>query len=167
MNRDIPDDPNVSVEAVHDLTLGPLARDDLDAVVAIDRPGAGRSRRGFFERRLGLAEQAPDAFITVAARARGSLVGFVVASVLEGEFGHAAPVAILEALGVAPEWQHRNVARALLRALAEHLGQRDIAELHTQVRWTDRALTGFFQASGFELAPRLVLERATGAPADC
>ena len=44
------------------VAIRPLARSDLDAVVAIDNAIEGRSRRAYFERRLAAALPLPPAF---------------------------------------------------------------------------------------------------------
>ena len=123
-------------------TLRALRPDDLDRVIEIDRAGAGRSRRGFFEKRLQAAIADPEAFIVVAAEGDGQADGFAIARVQAGEFGDDAPVAILDGI----------------TARMAHWG---IAALRTQVGWADQDLACFFAACGFRLAPRLVLERST------
>ncbi|NIR31313.1 MAG: GNAT family N-acetyltransferase [Gammaproteobacteria bacterium] len=142
-----------------------LTRNDLEIVVDIERSAMGRSRRGFFDKRLRAAEHSPEAFITVGAERQGRLVGFVIASVLEGEFGRAAPVAILDAVGVTPEERGHGVGHDLLAALDQQTREQGIDEMHTQTHWNDHALLRYFDAAGFTLAKRCVLERSTHEPA--
>jgi ribosomal protein S18 acetylase RimI-like enzyme len=142
-----------------------LERNDLDAVVAVDQNLSGRSRRGFFTRRLDHATRDPAAFVGLAAERDGRFAGFVFARIEEGEFGAATREASLDAIGVDLALAGRHgVGRALLDRLAAELRARGIDELATQVDWTDHRLIGFFSGAGFVLAPRVVLERGAGDP---
>jgi len=146
----------------HGLKPRPLAAEDLDAVVAIDREIVGRSRRGYFEKRLAAALREPDGHIQVAVADDGGLAGFIMARVLEGEFGRPRPVALLEAIGVAPARQHHGVGRMLLAALEEVMGKKGLGQLETQAVWNDHALLRFLDRSGFVLAPRQIISCPVG-----
>ena len=65
--------------------ITPLSADDLDAVVAIDKVLSGRSRRGFFEKRLAAALEEPGDFVYVGLRHDGQLAGYALARLVEGE----------------------------------------------------------------------------------
>ncbi len=160
------DIPAVGVAAQADVvTIRSLERKDLEAVIAVDQVLSGRSRRGFFTRRLDHATQDPAAFIGLAAEREGRFAGFVFARIEEGEFGAAAREASLDAIGVDLALAGRlGVGRVLLDRLAADLRARGIGELSTQVDWTDHRLIGFFSRTGFVLAPRVVLERGAGDP---
>jgi len=80
--------------------IRPLLREDLDAVVAIDAEVGGRTRRGYFERRLDAALREPKLHAQLAAVDKRGLVGFILARVLEGEFGRSEPGLRLEVVGV-------------------------------------------------------------------
>jgi ribosomal protein S18 acetylase RimI-like enzyme len=140
--------------------IRPLVRDDLDAVVAVDQNVSGRGRRGFFTRRLDHAKRDPTAFVGLAAEHDRRFAGFAFARIQEGEFGATGLEASLDAIAIAPAFAGRHgLGRALLHRLTTELQARGIAELATQVDWTDHRLIGFFSRTGFVLAPRIVLER--------
>ncbi len=145
----------------------PLTGDDLDPVIALDRKLSGRARRGFFEKRLATALKHPKAFIYIGLTGNGptgdgALAGYVMARLLRGEFGEDALVAQLDAIGVDPDFQGRGAGRALIDALDAIMAQKGVAELHSQVDWSNHTLAGFFARNGFTVAPRIVLERDTG-----
>lgn len=142
--------------------LRPLRPADLERVVEIDRALAGRSRRGFFEKRLQAALAFPDAFVVLGIVDGGRLNGFVFARVQSGEFGEDAPAATLDAIGVDADHQHRGLGRRLLAELERALKKRGVVELRTQIGWNQQALARFFATSDFALAPYPVLERALG-----
>ena len=140
----------------------PLTGDDLDRVIALDRKLSGHSRRGFFEKRLAAALREPKAYLYIGLLADGVLAGYVMARLLRGEFGDDALVAQLDAIGVDPDFQGRGAGRALIDALDAIMAQKGVAELHSQVDWSNHTLAGFFARNGFRVAPRIVLERDTG-----
>jgi GNAT superfamily N-acetyltransferase len=142
------------------LKVRPLAAGDLEAVIAIDHATVGRSRRGFFEKRLGHLERDPRAFVALGAELDGALAGFAFARLYEGEFGGIAPEASLDAIGVDAKARHHGVGRELVEALAAAMRLHGIKELSTQADWTNTDLMGFFARTNFALAPRIVLERS-------
>lgn len=142
----------------HDLGL--LSAVHLERVVAIDRAHTGYSRRRFFEKRFAAAEAHPDDFVLLGVMRGGALRGFAIARVLHGEFGREADVAVLDAVGVETESQDRGIGHSLMEELIATLRQRGVRALHSQARWVNHDLLRFFEASGFELAPRFILERS-------
>lgn len=137
--------------------IGPLAPQDLDAVVEIDRGVAGRSRRRFFEKRLAAALAEPGRYVYVGARQDGALVGYALARMMDGEFGGGAPSATLDAIGVAERNRGHGVGRRLLECVEAVLAHKGVSELVTEVEWGDQAMLHFFEHGSFELAPRVVL----------
>ncbi|HEY7724991.1 MAG TPA: GNAT family N-acetyltransferase [Anaeromyxobacteraceae bacterium] len=137
-----------------------LTAADLDRVVAIDAEVGGRSRRGFFARRLGPA--GGDGIVALGDERGGRLDGFAFAHLQDGEFGDPAPVGVLDALGVLPAARGAGVATRLLAALEAALAERGAHELRTEADWAEQTLAGFFAAAGFRVAPRIVLLRPVG-----
>ena len=142
--------------------LRPAEDSDLESVIALDRDNSGQSRRGFFEKRWRAMAQAPEAFISLAAEQEGDLVAFVLAHVLDGEFGGRERVVVLDAVGVANNYQGMGVGSHLMQGLADRVRAQGGRELRTQARWDQRGLLDFFAKAGFRLAPSVVLERSTG-----
>lgn len=140
-----------------------LAAEDLEAVIAIDRAITGRSRRGFFDKRLAAARRDPKSFIALGIDHDHRLTGFALAHMLDGEFGGQHPVAALDAIGVAPSAQSHGIGHALIERLAQMARARGARELRTQANWTDHALLHFFASAGFQLAPRTILTRAVAS----
>ena len=142
----------------------PLGAADLERVIAIDQAHTGRARRRFFEKRFRAAQLSRDDFIHVGVDSNGVLIGFACARILHGEFGREQPVAELDAVGVDPGSQTRGHGHALLRGLAKLMQDRGVRQLHSQAEWTNHELLQFFDSAGFELAPRIILERSVGEP---
>jgi ribosomal protein S18 acetylase RimI-like enzyme len=147
------------------LTVRPLCAEDLDAVVGIDTAAEGRSRRTYFEARLAAAQRQPALHAQFAAVEGGRLAGYVLARVLEGEFGRPAPGLRIEAVGVRAEAQHQGIGQQLVEALAGWARAHAIGELHTLASWRQHAMLGWLDALGFELAPAQVLDSPVGGGA--
>ena len=87
-----------------------------------------------------------------------AFVGFCLCRVYYGEFGAMERVAMLDTFGVHPDWSGKGVGKALLRQLRTNLLGLGIANLSTQVQWSEPDLLAFFQHAGFQPAPRLALD---------
>jgi ribosomal protein S18 acetylase RimI-like enzyme len=142
----------------------PLTRDDFDRVVAIDAQLAGRRRPGFYRKRLEAALAEPGHFIYAGVDLDGELAGFLMARLIEGEYGAAGRIAALDAIGVDPRARHRGLGQALMRELERILRHKQIDTVQTQADWRNHNMLRFFAAAEFRLAPRLVLEREVGYP---
>lgn len=151
-----------AVSAVSDDRVRPLGAGDVERVIAIDCSCSGYSRRHFFAKRFAAAAAHPDDFIHLGAVCSGSLRGFAIARVLRGEFGHADTVAVLDSIGIEPESRKRGFAQALMDELGRIMRRRGVRILQSQADWTNHDLVRFLEAAGFELAPRLVLQRRVG-----
>ena len=114
-----------------------LRPDDLEAVIDLDRRVTGR--------RLG-------------AELEGAFVGFLLSRVYYGEFGEIERAAVLDTMGVHPDFQRRCVGSALIDQLRVNLLALGIRTLHTEVGWDNPGLMVFFNREGFEPAPRYCLD---------
>jgi ribosomal protein S18 acetylase RimI-like enzyme len=144
--------------------IRPLGEGDVDAIVAIDRAHTGRMRRRFFGKCVAAAKRHPDDFVHIGVMRGGSLRGFAFARLQRGEFGRAPVVAVIDAVGVEPQSQEIGIGQTLMNELIAILRQRRVTTLQSQVDWRSNDLLHFFNSCGFELAPRLALERAVSQP---
>jgi L-amino acid N-acyltransferase YncA len=142
----------------------PLGPGDLERLIAIDKAHTGRARRRFFEKRLEAASRRAEDFIHIAIERNGRLAGFLLARILHGEFGRDQPLAVLDVIGVDPDAREHGYGRALMQGLTEAVRRKGVQRILSQAEWTNHALLDFFAAAGFELAPRMVLERAVSEP---
>jgi GNAT superfamily N-acetyltransferase len=150
--------------ATRDSRARSLGAADLEPVIAIDRAHTGRSRSRFFEKRFAAVAAHPQDFVAIAIERGGTLRGFAIARILGGEFGREQAAAALDAVGVEPHGRERGVGRALINELTAALERMGVRSLQSQTAWNNHDLVRFFAASGFALAPRLVLERAVAEP---
>jgi GNAT superfamily N-acetyltransferase len=147
-------------------TIRDITSADIERVIEFDRRLTGSARRNYHEKRMTAATAEAGSFITIAAVDGQALQGYAYAHVLDGEFGGAGPVGVLETIGVDPDQRGTGLGRKLMAAVEDNLRKRGIKEVVTQADWTEHGITRFFQSVGFQLAPRLVLERSTGDTSD-
>ncbi len=132
---------------------------DLDAVVKMDADATGVQRREFYRAKLARALEDSSVQLSLAAEQDGMPVGFLIVTFYYGEFGMPETVAVIEAIGVHPEYRGRQVARALMRQLEMNLGALGVETVRTEVSWDQLELVQFLAHFGFEPAPRFCLQK--------
>lgn len=143
------------------LTFRSLYPEDLNQVSKIESSLAGSPRRVFLEKRLAVATAIPGSFITCAALDGERLAGYGFARVLEGEFGAKSAVAVLDIIGVDPEYQGKGIGKRALSGIERRTKNKNIDTLQTQIAWTNHAMIRFFASTGFILATGQIIERDT------
>lgn len=146
--------------ATRKLTICALAVGDLDAVVAIDATIGGRRRRTYFERRLDAALRKPKLHAQFAITDEKGLAGYILARVLEGEFGRTEPGFRLEVIGVRGDVKGQRVGARLFDALSDYGRRHGMADIRTQAAWNDHSMLLWMDAMGFALAPDHVVDCA-------
>jgi len=159
-----------------DADFEPLARDlipvrsmvegDLRALIAIDRRITGRDRSAYFERKLDEALRQSDVRISLVAELDGQPVGFIMARVDLGEFGRTDSAAIMDTIGVDPDYRNRGVGRALLTQLLVNLMTLRVDKVLTEVDWSARELLGFLDRCGFHPSSYLCFDRTIARSGD-
>ena len=149
--------------------FGPLARDrmpvramaegDLGALVAIDRKITGRDRTGYFEQVFAEAMRDSDVRVSLVAERDGRPVGFIMARVDLGEFGRMEPTAVMDTIGVDPDYRDRGIGRALISQLLVNLATLRIDSVRSEIDWRDRELAGFLDGCGFAPSQQLCFVR--------
>jgi ribosomal protein S18 acetylase RimI-like enzyme len=162
----------VDYSAVPRPDFGPLARDripvrsmresDLKAIAAIDQRITGRDHTRYFERKLDEALRESDVRISLVAELDSVPVGFIMARVDLGEFGRTDTAAVMDTIGVDPDYRDRGVGRALLSQLLANLTTLRVEKVLTEVDWADRELMGFLDRCGFVPSPRLCFDHVVG-----
>jgi ribosomal protein S18 acetylase RimI-like enzyme len=150
--------------------FGPLARDripvrtmaggDLRALIAIDRRITGRDRSAYFEQKLAEALHESDVRVSLVAERDGGPVGFIMARVDLGEFGRVEPTAVMDTIGVDPDYRGQGIGRALLSQLIVNLTTLRVEHVRTEIEWRDRELLGFLDHCGFHPSQQICFEHA-------
>jgi ribosomal protein S18 acetylase RimI-like enzyme len=155
-----------TVQGTDTITVRSLRPDDLDLVVELDARNTGRRRDEFFRLKLQQNLVESGVKVSLAAEYDGIFCGFLLARVFYGEFGLTEPAAVLDTIGVHPDFRHRGIGAAMLRQLRRNLFGLKVGRLQTEVDWDSPELIAFFHHEGFRPAPRLCLELPLDTPVD-
>ena len=151
-------DPDVESPARDAVLVRNLRPDALEALIAIDAASVGRTRDRFLTSKTKQAFADTGIAASLVAEVDNHVVGFALARVYYGEFGVIEPAAVLDVVGVHPDYRGRRVASALIDQLRMNLLGLGIPTLQTEVRWDSGDLIAFFRSEGFTPAPRLCLD---------
>ena len=153
--------------------FGPLARDripvrtmvesDLSAMIAIDQRITGTNRTTYFEHKLAELLHESGVRVSLVAERDGRPVGFIMASVDFGEFGRIEPMAVMDTIGVDPDYRGLGIGRALLSQLLINLMTLRVENIRTEIEWHDQDILGFLSRCGFGPSQQLCFERAIDA----
>lgn len=148
--------------------FGPLARDkipvrsmaeaDLRALVTIDRRITGSDRAAYFQRKLAEALTESGVRVSLVAELDSVPVGFIMARVDLGDFGRVETTAVIDTIGVDPDYRNRGVGRALISQLLVNLGTLRVENVLTEVDWQDHDLLAYLDHSGFRPSQRLCFD---------
>jgi ribosomal protein S18 acetylase RimI-like enzyme len=136
-----------------------LAAADAEAIVKVDRAVTGRDRSGYIAQLVREALDDSAIRVSLTARVSGMAVGFIMAKTDLGDFGRTAPVAVIDTIGVNPEFAHAGIGSALLSQLFVNLHALHIERVETVVSRENFDLLAFFYQSGFEPSSRLAFEK--------
>lgn len=136
-----------------------LKREDLEAVVTIDELAFKRDRRNYFERKVADSVDTSRSLNTsIVCEVKGKVVGFIMGVVYTGEFGIPETTAMIDTLGVHPDYQNHGVASELLELFLTNMKQAGVSKVSTLVNWDEFALEKFFSRNKFAPSKRINLE---------
>ena len=136
-----------------------IRKDDLEAVVAIDKLITGQERREYYQRKLAMAlDAAHNVNASLVAEVDGKVVGFMMGDVLFGEYGIVDASATIDTLGVLPEFQKHGVASELMDQFLMNMKAANVKKVYTLVNWSDFSLENFFSHHKFQPSKRISLE---------
>jgi ribosomal protein S18 acetylase RimI-like enzyme len=127
-----------------------LALADLSSVVRLDRSITSLDRSAYYERKVEEALRNNGVRLSMLAEIDGTPAGFIMARVDYGEFGHAETEAVMDTIGVNPEFSGQNVGTVLLMQLLSQLEKLCVERVRTVVEWNNGALIAFLDRLGFK-----------------
>jgi ribosomal protein S18 acetylase RimI-like enzyme len=135
-----------------------LKEQDLEAIVRIDANAMGRRRVEYYRAKVNAALHESRPQVSLVAEGDGMVVGFLMGALHYGEYGRAETSAIIDSLGVHPEYRGKSVGRALMRQFLANVRAVGVENVRTEVGWNQFTLLEFLDRHGFTPGGRLVLE---------
>ncbi len=136
-----------------------MMADDLNAIIAIDRRITGHDRATYYERKLAETMDESAVRVSLVAESEGFPVGFIMARVDFGEFGHTEPEAVIDTIGVDPKFAHQDIGKAMMSQLLTNLRTLQVEQVRTEVDWNAYDLLAFLEHCGFVPAQRIGFRR--------
>ncbi len=137
-----------------------MAENDLRKIISIDKANTGADRTEYLTRKMHDTLHESGVRVSLVAEMEGYPVGFIMARVDFGEFGHANAEAEMDTLGVDPSYQGHGVGRDLMAQLFANLAVLRVDTIRTEIDWNDTGLITYLSAMEFVPAQRLALARA-------
>jgi ribosomal protein S18 acetylase RimI-like enzyme len=134
-----------------------LTRADLQAVVSLDRKITQLDRSVYYQRKIDEALQRNGVRLSMMAEVDGTPAGFIMARVDFGGFGQAETEAVMDTIGVDPEFRGQHVGSVLLQQLLAQLANLRVERVRTVVEWNNTSLIGFLGREGFAPSQNLAL----------
>ena len=100
-----------------------------------------------------------DVCVSLVAELDSVPVGFIMARVDLGEFGRVETTAVIDTIGVDPDYQNRGVGRALVSQLLTNLGTLRVEKVRTEVEWQDHDLLAYLERNGFLPSQQLCFDQ--------
>ncbi|HEY0884225.1 MAG TPA: GNAT family N-acetyltransferase [Ramlibacter sp.] len=132
---------------------------DLEDIIRIDGRVTGRRRDAYIREVLEEAMSDASVRLSLVARVDGIAAGFITARADFGDAGRVEPVAVLDTIGVDPDYVHRGVGHALLSQLFANVKALGVDRVETVVARENFDLLGFFYDVSFEQSQRLAFDK--------
>jgi ribosomal protein S18 acetylase RimI-like enzyme len=136
-----------------------MGQTDLRKIISIDKASTGLDRTDYYTRKLDESLHESGVRVSLVAELEGFPVGFIMARVDLGEFGHTSPEAVMDTIGVDPGYQGQGVGHALMSQLMANLAVLRVENVRTEINWNDIDLIAYFASVGFVPAQRITLIR--------
>lgn len=140
------------------LSIRPVRRGDLDAVIAIDAMVTKIEKRDYWQ---SLYRRYADAVATgqhfLVAVNGDTVVGFVIGEVRDWEFG-SPPCGWVFAIDVRPDARLAGTATQLLKAICEGFRRAGVSKVRTMLSRDNTLILSFFRSQGMMIGPFIPLE---------
>lgn len=134
-----------------------LAESDLDSIARIDRHITNENRTDYLRQKVAEITSDSGIRISMVAEDEGMIAGFIMARVDYGDFGKAESTAVVDTLGVGPEYKGKGIGSALMAQLLDNLASLQVDNLRTEVEWDNFQLNHFLAGCDFRPAQQISL----------
>jgi predicted N-acetyltransferase YhbS len=132
---------------------------DIDDIVRIDQRVTGQKREAYIRELVNEAMSDSAVRVSLVAHVEGIAAGFVMARADFGDYGRVEPVAVLDTIGVDPDYAHRGIGHSLLTQLFANLQALGVERVETAVARENFGLLGFFYDVSFQQSQRLAFDK--------
>jgi len=136
-----------------------MKESDLDGVVRVDKKLTGEDRTNFYKTKMSEVLNDSGIRVSLVVEQDNTIVAFAMVRLDYGEFGQMEPSAVLDTIGVNPDYHRTGVGHALLSQLMVNLSGLQVNNIQTQVHWESFGLLEFLSGCGFKATQNLVLEK--------
>lgn len=140
------------------LSIRPVRRGDLDAVIEIDAMVTGIEKRDYWNslyRRYGEAVATGQHFLVAVTG--DEVTGFVIGEVRDWEFG-SPPCGWVFAIDVRPGARLAGTATQLLKAICDGFLKAGVSKVRTMLSRDNTLILSFFRSQGMMIGPFIPLE---------
>ncbi len=142
----------------NNIIIRQMDRSDLEALVQIDSDILGVVRRDYYRDKIEKSLDRDNRICSWVAIDADKVVGFIMGAVYLGEYGVKESSAVVDTIGVYPQYQGFGIAGMLYKEFLENVKRIGIKKIYTIVDWEDLDLIKFFNGEGFAPSKRLCLE---------
>lgn len=141
-----------------EINIRPLKKQDLQALILIDREVTNRNREAYYNRKFEEIFGSGRLSVSLIAEVDDMPVGFLIGQVYQGEYGIPEDVAYIDTIGIMPKYNKLGVGSKLLEQFIANMKACRINKIYTLVNFGDVKLIKFFSNHGFSPSKRLNLE---------
>jgi N-acetylglutamate synthase-like GNAT family acetyltransferase len=117
---------------------------DIEAILAIDRKITGKNRAFTYD----TSPLGGELMMSMVAEAEGRIVGFLLGQMATSSY-EATDIAMVQNIGVDPEYLHHRIGTRLMEAFIECCKKRGVESIHAMVRSQDGQLIPFLRSMDF------------------
>ncbi len=136
-----------------------MKKSDLEAIISIDRKTSRNNRSTYFKRKQDEVLNQSGIRVSIVAELDGFVVGFIMARVDYGEFGHTSTEAVMDTIGVNPDYQGQGIGQALMSRLVANLVILQVDPVRPEFEWNNTGLISYLNRLGFAPTQTVVLTR--------
>lgn len=141
-----------------EINIRPLKKDDLQALISIDREVTNKNREAYYQRKFEEIFGSGRLSVSLIAELDNMVVGFLLGQVYQGEYGIPEDVAYIDTIGILPKYNKLGIGSKLLEQFVANMKACRISKIYTLVNFGDVKLIKFFGTHGFNPSKRLNLE---------
>lgn len=150
--------PTMTSDAATSLSIRPVRRGDLDAVIALDAQATGQVKRDYWRalyRRYGMAASAERQFLVAVEG--DAVLGYVIGEVRDWEFGSDACGWVF-GINVHPQARQAGTGTRLLQAICAGFRKAGTRKVRTILSRDNTLILSFFRSQGMMTGPFIPLE---------